>query len=111
MNAWTIEYIKEAVNDIRKLDNSIRPQIKKGIEKVAKNPVAKSEGGYGTPLSNFQGNNLSGLYKIKFRNTGIRVVYGLKKKANTMIIVVVAARADNEVYHLAEKRKKSVKAT
>lgn len=44
---------------------------------VAQNPVSHFSGGFGEPLSNRQGNDLSGLYKIKLRSIGIRVIYSL----------------------------------
>ena len=52
-------------------------------------------------------NDLTGLLKIKYRDIGIRVVYKLMedKKSHQMYILVISARADNEVYDLAGKRK------
>jgi len=48
----------------------------------------------------------SGLYKIKFRDVGIRVVYALKQKDLLMTVVVVSVRVDNKVYETATKRRK-----
>lgn len=52
-------------------------------------------------------NDLTGLLKIKYRDIGIRVVYKLMEdeKSHQMYILVISARADNEVYDLAGKRK------
>ena len=61
---WELEYLPEALSDLDALDNSIRQPVIKGIKKVLKNPVSKEEGGYGTPLGNKEGNNLTGLFKI-----------------------------------------------
>lgn len=44
----------------------------KGIRKVAQNPGYPN--GYGKPLGNFSDSKLAGLYKIKFRKAGLRVV-------------------------------------
>ena len=79
----------------------------KGILKVAQNPRPQSEGGYGKPLGNKGGNDLTGLLKIKYRDIGIRVVYKLVEDELTheMFILVISARADNEVYDIAGKRK------
>jgi mRNA interferase RelE/StbE len=41
---------KEAVEDLKKLDNSQRVQVIKAIEKVSKNPLPQSEGGFGKVL-------------------------------------------------------------
>ena len=58
-------------------------------------------------LGNRGGNDLTGLFKIKYRDIGIRVVYKVleKKKTHEMYILVVSVRADNEAYDLARKRK------
>jgi len=58
-------------------------------------------------LGNKDGNNLTGLLKIKFRDIGIRVVYTLieNEKKQQMYILVISSRADNEVYNLSAKRK------
>ncbi|MCL2754725.1 MAG: hypothetical protein FWD35_03275 [Oscillospiraceae bacterium] len=48
--------------------------------------------------------NLAGCLKIKLKKSGIRVVYQLIRVDDVMKIIVVAARADDEVYEIAEKR-------
>ena len=98
---WNIVFLPEASNDLSKLDGSVRYQVFKGIRKVSQDPLPKSSGGYGKPL----GNDLSGLMKIKFRKIGIRVVYKAEMVENVMRIIVVSARADNQVYEEAEKRR------
>ena len=67
---WNIEYIPEAEDDLDKLDGSQRNIVLKGISKVAKNPLPTDEGGYGKPLGNKHGINLSGLLKIKLLKLG-----------------------------------------
>ncbi len=105
---WVIEYLPEALDDLRDLDTSIRPQILKGIYKVNQNPLPKYKGGYGKPLGISSEINLSGLMKIKFKKVGIRVVYKTEfsDKDNIMKIIIISARADNQVYKEAEKRRK-----
>ena len=66
--------------------------------------MPKSEGGYGNPLGNKQGRNLTGLLKIKLKKLGIRVVYDLIRDKKEMRIIVIAARADSEVYTVAGSR-------
>ncbi|MCL2514069.1 MAG: type II toxin-antitoxin system RelE/ParE family toxin, partial [Oscillospiraceae bacterium] len=101
---WHIDYIEEAVKDRKTLDASVRNQVDKAIRKVSKNPLPKSEGGYGKPLGNKHGENLTGLLKIKLLNLGIRVVYKVIRTDKIMRIIVIAARADDEVYDVAAKR-------
>lgn len=107
---WEIKYHPEAVKELEKLDGSVRIQVLKGILKVSQNPAGKKSGGYGEPLGNKGGSNLTGYYKIKYRKIGIRVVYRLivEKAENgtkQMYILVISAKADNEVYDTAAKRK------
>ena len=102
---WKLEYLPEAITDLESLDNSIRQPVIKGIKKVQKNPVSKEEGGYGTPLGNKDGNNLTGLFKIKILKYGVRVVYKLERQDNVMKIIVISARAENKVYDEAGNRR------
>lgn len=68
------------------------------------NPLPANEGGYGKPLGNKGERNLSGLFKIKLRASGLRAVHSLARKDERMVIVVVGVREDNEVYEVAESR-------
>ena len=102
--SWEILYTDDAQKDLRELDGSQRKAVFKAIGKVSQNPLPASEGGYGKPLGNKAGNDLTGLCKIKLLREGIRVVYALIRTETAMKIVVVAARSDNEVYELAAKR-------
>jgi mRNA interferase RelE/StbE len=103
---WDIKYLPEAEDDLNELDGSLKAQILKGIRKVSKNPVSNKEGGYGKPLGNKAGTNLTGLYKIKFLGIGQRVVYALQKSETKMTVIIISARADDKVYKEAEKRRK-----
>jgi len=104
MSSFEVEYIPLAAKDLAKLDNSQARQVRTLIERVAINPLPKSEGGYGEPLGHKQGLNLTGLLKIKLKRLGIRVVYQVVREGDIMRVIVVAARADNEVYEIAAKR-------
>ena len=105
--AWQIRYHPLAEEELSRLDGSVRKIVLKGILKVSQNPRPQNEGGYGKPLGNKGGNDLTGLLKIKYRDIGIRVVYKLveDEKTHEMYILVISARADNEVYNQAGERK------
>ncbi|MCC8017984.1 MAG: type II toxin-antitoxin system RelE/ParE family toxin [Lachnospiraceae bacterium] len=104
MTEWKLIYTPEAAKDMAALDGSQRIQVQKAIKKVKTNPLPVSEGGYGKPLGNKNGNDLSGLLKIKLLKLGIRIVYKLIRVDNEMIILVIGAREDNEVYDIAKER-------
>ena len=74
---WEIRFLPEAEDDLASLNQSVRPEVLKGIRKVAQNPGYPD--GYGKPLGNFAGSKLAGLYKIKFKKAGLRVVYALQR--------------------------------
>lgn len=102
---WDIEFLEEAEKDMKKLDHSARKQVLKGIRKVSQNPLLVEKGGYGKPLGNKSGANLTSLMKIKFRDLGIRVVYKVEQVDEVMKIIIVSARTDDQVYKEALKRR------
>ena len=91
--------------DMKKLDQSAQIQVLKGISKVSQNPLPAEEGGYGKPLGNKSGTNLTNFLKIKFRDLGIRVVYKVERVNGIMKIIVVSARTDEQVYREASKKR------
>ena len=100
--SWKIRIIDEAQKDYSKLDNGVKKQVLAGILKVSKAPLPSPEG-YGKPLGNKKGNNLTGFFKIKYKGIGIRVVYTLVFDERVMNIVVISPRDDNYCYELAKK--------
>ena len=77
---WRVEFLPEAKKDFDGLAGNQRLLVAKALKKVQQNPVSIYDGGYGKPLGNKGGTETE------------------------MLIVVVGARADDEVYQLAEKR-------
>lgn len=104
MKLWRVEFLPEAQDDLSQLDQSVRPEVLKAIRKVSQNPGYPD--GYGKPRGHLSGSDLSGLYKIKFRKTGLRVVYGLQKQEELMTVIIISVREDFAVYEAAEKRRK-----
>lgn len=100
---WTVEYIKEAQKDLRKLDPYVRKLVLKAIEKTAERPLPPPDG-IGKPLGNHASSRLSGFYKIKLRNLGYRVVYDLVREGSVMKIIIISVRDDEAVYIEAERR-------
>lgn len=102
--SWTLQYLPEAEKDLRQLGADQQLLVQKAIRKVRANPLPANEGGYGKPLGRRGNLNLTGLLKIKLKNAGIRVVYKLIRNETEMLVVVVGARADDEVYEMAQRR-------
>lgn len=102
--SWQVEYIREAQKDMKKLDPQSQKMVLKAIDKVSTNPLPQAEGGYGKPLGNHNKANLTGYMKIKLKDLGLRVVYGLVRENNVIKIIVISVRADEEVYLEAASR-------
>lgn len=103
---WKTRYSEPAKKDLKKLDNSVKLQVFKAVDRVSINPVSIFEGGYGMPLGNKGGRNLTGLLKIKLKHAGVRVIYKVEKRDREMVIIVIGIRADEEAYDIAERRMK-----
>ena len=91
---WEVRYHPDAQKELDRLDGSVRKIVLAGIKKVSANPVSKDDGGYGKPLGNKGGNNLTGYFKIKYRKIGIRVVYKL---------IIEVFDVDREHLHCVDK--------
>ena len=101
---WEVRYLPEVLDDFRTLDGSQRVLVKKAIAKVRKNPLPDTEGGYGKRLGNKDNTQLAGFLKVKLRGARLRVVYQLIREKDRMVLIVIGAREDDEVYHIAHKR-------
>lgn len=101
---WELAFLPEATKDLKNLAGNQRIMVAKAIDKVLENPLPAQEGGYGKPLGNKSGNDLTGFLKIKLKSAGIRVVYKLIRTETQMLVVVIGARADDEVYEIAGQR-------
>lgn len=101
---WEIQYLPEAVKDLKKLAGDQRIIVAKALRKVSDNPLPMKDGGYGKPLGNQNGRELCGFLKIKIKSTGIRIVYRLYRSDSVMLVIVVGVRADHEVYDIAADR-------
>ena len=102
--SWEVIQWEEAKKDFIKLDKGKQLQVLNVINRVKQNPLPSSEGGYGKPLGNKGNANLTGCYKIKLREAGIRIVYRLQRTEHGMEIIIIGMRESAEVYDLAAKR-------
>lgn len=101
---WSVEYIKEAENDLKCLDRSQQIHVLKAIRKVSSNPLPNTEGGFGKPLGNRMSGNLAGYMKIKLSALGLRVVYRIEKTESVMKVIIISVRDDAAVYKMAQER-------
>ena len=104
MSEYGVVFYPDAIKDIKRLDGSQRKLVFKAIEKIKTNPLPQSEGGFGKPLGNKAGTDLTGFMKIKLRGSGIRIVYRLVEIKGKMAVIVVGTREDMSTYRTVQKR-------
>ena len=104
MSRWKIEFTEAARKDLSRLDGHQRRLVYKAIRKVVQDPLPHSAGGYGIPLGNRCGFDLTGLLEIKLRGEGLRIIYELENERMIMRNIAIGRRPDLEIYGIAAKR-------
>ena len=96
MKSFNLEFHVLALKEWQKLDNSVKDQFKKQLEKRLSNPRVASARLHGD-LDNF--------YKIKLRTLGYRLVYEVIDHKLVILVIAVGKRNQEEVYKKASSRK------
>ncbi len=97
--AYRVEFIPEALEDFKKLDNAVRKQIAKKIDKLAENPY------FGKPLAEKAGIDLTGFYKLYVYNKKYRIVYRIiEERIEVVEIWGIGKRDKKEIYKTIIKR-------
>ena len=92
--SFELAFLEEALAEWRRLDGSIRTQLKKKLAERLQSPRIPSAKLSGHPDR----------YKIKLRTVGYRLVYEVRD-AQVLVIVVAAGKRDrNTVYRAAALR-------
>lgn len=104
---WDVDYLPEALKELKNLDRSVSSEVEKAIKKVQQNPLPvkpDGTGGYGHPLGHKYGYDLNGNLKVKLKRAGIRIVYRLKEQDGKMLAIIIGMREDEKVYKDAYER-------
>ena len=96
MKSFSLEFHALALKEWQKLDNSVKEQFKKQLQKRLVNPRVLSAKLHGD-LDNF--------YKIKLRTVGYRLVYEVIDHKLVVLVIAVGKRNQDVVYRKAESRK------
>ena len=91
---YNLVFKKSALKEWKKLNSTVRDQLKKKLEERLENPRVPSAA-------------LSGakdIYKIKLRQVGYRLVYSVSDETVTVTVVAVGKRNRNDVYNIALSR-------
>ena len=96
MTSFSLEFHVLALKEWQKLDNSVKDQFKKQLEKRLSNPRVASAKLHGD-LDNF--------YKIKLKSIGYRLVYEVIDHRLVIMVIAVGKRNQEAVYKKASSRK------
>lgn len=92
---YEISFDPRALKEWKKLDETIRKQFKKKLEKLIENPIVESLRLHG---------DLHGFFKIKLRASGYRLVYQVIEDEIIIFVVAVGKRENSDVYSDASDR-------
>ena len=98
--AYRIEFNKEAAEDYKSLDGSIKGKVDKRLEELAENPFL------GELLGNKFNIDLTGYYKIYVNSKRHRIVYRLISPDNIEVLEIwgIGKRDKEEIYRTIGKR-------
>jgi len=91
---YNLKFLPTALKEWKKLDNSIRKQLKKKLKERLLSPRIS-----GSELRGFKNH-----YKIKLRSSGYRLVYEVVDEKIYILVIVIGKRNRNEVYKQVKKR-------
>jgi mRNA interferase RelE/StbE len=91
---YELQFLPSALKEWKKLDPSIRRQLKKKLAERLHQPHV--------PGSRLRG--FDAVYKIKLRASGYRLVYQVKDDQLIVLVIAIARRDREEVYKRLKKR-------
>lgn len=97
----SVRLLPEAADDVRALDGAARKLVLGALKKLEESPELR-----GAPLgskANAQ-SELTGFRKLVVGNRAYRIIYRVRDDGSVVVVWVVGARADDEVYRIARAR-------
>ena len=91
-----LKFLPTALKEWKKLDSTIRGQLKKKLRERLQHPHVEA-----SLLYSFENH-----YKIKLRASGYRLVYEVIEKEIVVLVIAVGKRDKSQVYKKATHRKK-----
>lgn len=92
---YKLRFMPEALDEWRRLDGSVKANLKKLLAKRLDNPHVPGGELHGP---------LAGCYKIKLRQQGVRLVYSVEDDYLLVTVLAVDKREDGVVYESAIAR-------
>lgn len=97
----TVRLLPEAADDVRALDGGARALVLKALKKLEQS--AEQRGSALGSKANGQ-SDLTGFRKLVVGDRAYRIVFQLQSDGSVVVVWVVGARADDEVYRIARAR-------
>lgn len=92
---YKLKFVPQALEEWKSLDGSVKPTLKKALEKRLDNPHV--------PASRLHG-ELSSCYKIKLLRHGVRLVYEVEDDVLIVMVLAIDRRDNNAAYRAALDR-------
>jgi mRNA interferase RelE/StbE len=92
--AYELAFLEQALKEWNKLGNTVREQFRRKLIERLEEPKVEAARLSGSQVR----------YKIKLRSAGYRLVYEVKDKTITVLVIAVGKRERNQVYKIAAKR-------
>jgi len=96
---YEIKYHPLLEEDLKQLNNSVRIEVFKKLQKIQHSPEL------GKSLGNKNNMNLTGLKKVYVSKKKIRIIYEIVNNILVVYILAIGKREDMEVYKQAEQRR------
>ncbi|MCD6190613.1 MAG: type II toxin-antitoxin system RelE/ParE family toxin [Sulfurimonas sp.] len=96
---YEIKYHPLLEEDLKQLNNSVRIEVFKKLQKIQQSPEL------GKSLGNKNNMNLTGLRKVYVSRKQIRIIYEIVNNILVVYILAIGKREDMEVYKQAEQRR------
>ena len=97
----TVRLLPEAADDVRALDGAARTLVLKALKKLESDPAQR--GAALGSRANGQ-SDLTSFRKLVVGDRQYRIVYRVEADGSVVVVWVVGARADDEVYRTAQRR-------
>ncbi|TWI68572.1 mRNA interferase RelE/StbE [Desulfobotulus alkaliphilus] len=91
---YKLKFLPVALKEWKKLDPSIRVQLRNKLEEIIQNPKIPAN-----RLRQFENH-----YKIKLKSSGYRLVYEVIDTEIVVLVIAIGKREGNKVYEVARLR-------
>jgi len=100
----TVRLLPEAADDVRALDGAARTLVLKALKALKKLEDSPEQRGAALGTKANSRSDLTGFRKLMVGDRAYRIVYQVRPDGFVVVVWVVGARADADVYRTAQRR-------